>query len=387
MSDATLAPSSPTAAGEDAPARAPRRRILTAMTEQFEAIYFDGFVDRRRRVALTFASMLEISEEGAFLVAWPYAEVRRLPSPADVMRLRAVGAARLAQLDIRDPKTQQEVERHCPMLAGDKTLQADGSTLKILAWSLAATASIVGLIWFGAPFAAKEIAPLVPLSWEKRLGEAAEGQVRETFGGRSCASPRGSAALAKLSQRLQEASNLRLPATIEAISSTTPNAVALPGGKVFILEGLLEKAQSQDEIVGVLAHEFGHLQNRDHLRRLIADGGVAYIFGLLFGDVAGAGAVVYVGKTLLSAANSREVEAQADAFAAQTLARLGRPAKPMGELLLRVAGDEREGVFTILHDHPLSEERLAQLAAADKGEATPPVLTDDEWKALQTICD
>ncbi len=357
------------------------------MTEQFEAIYFDGFVSKKRRVTLTFASMLEICEDGAFLVAWPYAEVRRIPAPADVMRLRAVGAAQLAQLDIRDPDTQREVERHCPMLAGDKTLHADGSTLKIVAWSLAATASIVGLIWFGVPFAADRLAPLVPVSWEKRFGEAAEGQVREIFDGKSCASPKGAAALEKLSKRLQEASSLRLPATIEAISSKTPNAFALPGGKVFILAGLLEKAQSQDEVLGVLAHELGHLQNRDHLRRIIANGGIAYLFGLLFGDVAGGGAVVFVGKTLLNAANSREAEAQADAFAAQTLAGLGRPAKPMGELLLRVTGKEQDGFLTILHDHPLSEDRLAKLAAADKGATAPPVLTEDEWKALKTICD
>ncbi|MEF3366149.1 M48 family metallopeptidase [Methylocystis sp. 9N] len=354
---------------------------------RFEATYFDGFANEARRVALRFGPMLEVYDGDAFLFAWPYAEARRIPAPPDMMRLRAASAPRLARLEIRDPDARKEIERHCPLLEGDKTLLRKGSTLKIVAWSLAAVAGFVGLVWFGAPFAASEIAPLVPLSWEKRLGEAAEGQVHETFGGSACVSAQGSAALAKLSQRLQEASNLRLPATIEAISSKTPNAVAMPGGKVFILEGLLEKAQSQDEIVGVLAHEFGHLQNRDHLRRLIADGGVAYLFGLLFGDVAGAGAVVYVGRTLLSAANSREVEAQADAFAAQTLARLGRPTKPMGELLLRVTGDERDGVFTILHDHPLSEERLAQLAAADKGETAPPVLTDDEWKALKTICD
>lgn len=357
------------------------------MTRIHEAIYFDGVVNKKRRVTLVFDSMLEICEDGGFLVAWPFAEVRRLPGPPDVMRLRAASAAQLAQLEIRDPETQGEVERHCPMLGGDRTLRSDASTLKIVLWSLAATASIAGLIWFGVPFAADRLAPLVPVSWEKRLGEAAEGQVREMFEGKACASPKGNAALATLSKKLQDASKLRLPVSIEAIGSTTPNAFALPGGKVFILKGLLDKAESQDEILGVLAHELGHVQNRDHLRRVIADGGVAYLFGLLFGDVAGGGAVVFIGKTLLNAANSREAESQADSFAAQTVAALGRPAKPMGELLLRVTGKEKDGFLTILHDHPMSEDRLAKLAAADKGAKAPPVLTDAEWKALKSICD
>lgn len=354
------------------------------MTERLEAIYFDGVVNKKRRVALAFGDALEIYEDGALLSTWAYADVRRVPAPPEMMRLRAIGAAQLAHLDIRDVETRREVERHCSKLADDTA--HEGSTLKIVGWSLAATASIIGLVWFGVPFAADRLAPLVPLSWEKRLGDVAERQMRQIFDGKTCASPKGATALAKLSNRLQDASSLRMPASIEALSSKTPNAFALPGGKVFILSGLLAKAQSQDEILGVLAHELGHLQNRDHLRRIIADGGTAYLFGLLFGDVTGGGAVVFIGKTLLTTANSREAESRADAFAAQALAKLGRPAKPMGELLLRVTGKEEDGVFAILHDHPLSEDRLAKLSAADKATADP-VLTAEEWKALQTICD
>ena len=62
----------------------------------------------------------------------------------------------------------------------------------------------------------------------------------------------------------------------------------------------------------------------------------------MFGHVTGGGAIIYASKTLLFAAHSRESEAAADAFAAATLAKLGRPARPMGELLLRVAGPEAQ---------------------------------------------
>lgn len=354
------------------------------MTEKFEGIYFDGLVNKKRRVTLIFSDALEICDDGAVLTVWPYSDMRRISAPPDEMRLRAIGAAELAHLDIRAGETQREVERHCPKLADDEA--HEGSTLKIVGWSLAATASIIGLVWFGVPFAADRLAPLVPMSWEKRLGDVAERQMRQMFDGKSCTTPKGAAALAKLSKRLQDASSLRMPASIEALSSKTPNAFALPGGKVFVLAGLLEKAQSQDEILGVLAHELGHLKNRDHLRHIIADGGTAYLFGLLFGDVTGGGAVVFIGKTLLTTANSREAEARADAFAGQALANLGRPAKPLGELLLRVTGKEEDGFLTILHDHPLSEDKLAKLSAADKATADP-VLTAEEWMELKKICD
>ena len=227
----------------------------------------------------------------------------------------------------------------------------------------------------------------MPISIERSLGEAADSHVRSMFGTKQCAGPAGAAALAKLSARLRSASDLRLPATIIVLASKTPNAFALPGGKVYLLSGLLDKAENQDEMLGVLAHELGHSQHRDHLRRMIVDGGAAYLIGLLFGHVTGGGAIIYASKTLLFAAHSRESEAAADAFAAATLAKLGRPARPMGELLLRVTGPEGNGATAILHDHPLSRERLDYLAARDKGATGPAVLGDEEWAALKAICE
>ncbi|WP_457795862.1 M48 family metallopeptidase [Methylocystis sp. S23] len=350
------------------------------------ACYFDGRAGKRRAVGLVFGPALEIMEDGALLAAWPYAEVRRLPPPGGVMRIRALGAPKGAWLEIDDPATQAEVERHCPLLAGEKA-PPNPEGRKRLAYGLAAAALFGAFLWGGVPRMAGIIAPVIPDAWEKKLGESADEEVRKSFSGKSCAAPAGAAALRKISQRLQEASHLRLPATIEAISSKTPNAFALPGGKVYLLSGLLDKAQSQDEIAGVLAHELGHLEHRDHLRRIIATGGTALLVGLVFGDVSGGAAMVVVGNSILNAAHSRENETQADAFAAQTMAALGRPAKPMGELLIRITGENEGGPLSILQDHPLSEDRLARLARANKSETAAPLLSVEEWKALKAICE
>lgn len=350
------------------------------------ATYFDGYALRRRAVMLIFGPALEILEDGVFLAAWPYADVRRIVSPGGLMRLRALGAAKDAWLEIDDPETQRAVERHCLLLSGERPPDSRNAR-KRLGYALLATAMFGAFLWGGVPRMAGLVAPIIPVEWEQKIGEAADAQVRQTFSGKTCASKNGAAALAKFSQRLQAAAHLRLPATIEVVSSKIPNAFALPGGKVYLLSGLLDKARSQDEALGVLAHEFGHLEHRDHLRRIIATGGTALLVGMVFGDVTGGGAMIVIGNSLLNAAHSREAEAQADDFAAQTLARLGRPAKPMGELLLRITGKEKDDMFTVLHDHPMSEDRLARLAAADKGASDPPLLSDEEWRALKAICD
>jgi Zn-dependent protease with chaperone function len=349
------------------------------------ASYFDGYVERRRAVQLAFGPALEIVEGGALLAAWPYAEVRRLPPPGGVMRLTALGAPKGARLEIDDPQTQADIARHCLLLLGERKAR-DPEGRRRLGYGLAASVIFGAFLWGGVPRMAGVIAPAIPVEWEKKLGDSANEELRKTFPGKSCKAPDGVDALRKVAQRLQDASHLRLPATIEAISSTLPNAFALPGGKVYLLSGLLDKARSQDEVIGVLAHEFGHLENRDHLRRIVAMGGTAMLVGLVFGDVTGGSAMVVVGNSLFNAAHSRENEAQADAFAARTLAQLGRPAKPMGELLVRITGEDDGGPLSILRDHPLSEDRLEALEAADRGAVAPPLLSDDEWKALKGIC-
>ncbi|MGA3062002.1 MAG: M48 family metallopeptidase [Methylocystis sp.] len=351
---------------------------------EWEAVYFDGRVKRGRLVTLRFGPALEIAESGVFLTAWPYADVRRASAGEGVWILHALGAPELARLEARGPALQAQITARCRLLAGEG---ARGATSSAIGWSIAGVAAMVGAIWVGIPRAADRIAARVPISMERRLGEAADSQARAAFGTKQCAAPAGAAALAKLSARLRSASDLRLPATIVVLASKTPNAFALPGGKVYLLSGLLAKAENQDEIIGVLAHELGHLQHRDHLCRMIADGGGAYLIGLLFGHVTGGGALIYASKTLLFAAHSRESEAAADAFAAATLAKLGRPAKPMGELLLRITGPEADGATAILHDHPLSQERLDYLAARDKGATGPALLGAEEWAALKTICE
>jgi predicted Zn-dependent protease len=302
------------------------------------------------------------------------------------MRLRAIGAPKGAWLEIDDAGTRKAIERLCPMLGGEKP-RLDRTGRKRLGYGLLAAAAFGAFLWSGVPRMAGMIAPAIPVDWEKKLGDAADKEVRKTFPGKSCAAPAGAAALSKVSRRLQEASKLRLPATIEVVSSKIPNAFALPGGKVYLLSGLLEKARSQDEVLGVLAHELGHLEHRDHMRRVIATGGTALLVGMVFGDVTGGGVMIALGNSLLNAAHSRENEAQADDFAAATMAQLGRPARPLGELLMRITGTEKDAPFSILHDHPLSEDRLEKLAAADRGSTGPAVLTETEWRALKSICE
>ncbi len=163
----------------------------------FEAIYFDGRSNQKRQVELVFGPALEISENGVFLAAWAYSDIRRLDAPKGSMRLRAITAPELARLELHNPALQEQILNACRLLDGDGYREI--STRSIVGWSLVAAASIGGMIWFGVPYAADRIAPLIPLSWEKRLGDAADHQTRSIFKGKTCQASKGAQALDEVS--------------------------------------------------------------------------------------------------------------------------------------------------------------------------------------------
>jgi predicted Zn-dependent protease len=225
----------------------------------------------------------------------------------------------------------------------------------------------------------------VPQALERRLGDVAEGQFKTVFG-KTCDSAPGQAAFAKLVNALRESAGLDTSIQTAVLASAIPNAFALPGGKVYLFNGLLVKAENADEIAGVLAHELGHLRHRDSTRNLIYNGGTSFLIGLLFGDISGSGALIFASRSLVSASYSREAEQNADTFAIDVMHRLGRPSKPMGELMFRVTGKEGDKSLSILASHPLTEDRLARMSKEDLPPGGPPLLTAAEWASLKAIC-
>ena len=349
------------------------------------SVFYDGTSSRRHQVQLVLGERLEISENGTVIAVWPFADIRRADGAIGILRLSCVSAPSLARLEVRDAARAAALSFRSPQL-NDKVAGRHG-VAAIIGWSLAATISIVAMIWFGLPHVADRLAPLVPNALERRIGDAAEGQIRIVFGGKACNSnAAGSAAFFKLMRKLSAAADIETPMRAEVLDTPVPNAFALPGGKVYLFSALLAKAENPDEIAGVLAHELGHLKHRDNMRILIYNGGTSFLIGLLFGDVTGSSALIFASRSLVTSSYSREAEQGADDFSIQVMHRLGRPAKAMGELLFRVTGNEGDKNLTILASHPFTEDRLKRMSEADIPSSGQPLLTAAEWKALKAIC-
>jgi predicted Zn-dependent protease len=196
-------------------------------------------------------------------------------------------------------------------------------------------------------------------------------------------------ALETLADKLRGANGLDTgDLTLVVIKSKVPNAFALPGKRIVILDGILQASETPDEIAGVLAHEMGHIAHHDGMRTLIESGGMGFVLGTVLGDFAGATAIFFAGKALVQASFSREVEAAADTYAIETMRVLGRSPVPLGNLLVRLSASSSAGGSqpSLLDSHPATPDRLAAMKLSRVLNTGLPILSEIEFKALKLIC-
>jgi Zn-dependent protease with chaperone function len=358
--------------------------VSTAPSLEGACVFYDGASSRRHVVELVLNDELEICENGGTLAIWPFAEVRRADGAPGILRLGCESAPTLARLEVRDAALAAVLISRCPDL--NQNAPGRHGVTAIVGWSVAATVSIIAVIWFALPLAADRLAPLVPPTLERRIGDASERQISAMFGGKPCSSAAGGVAFNKLMQQISTAAGFDTPVRSAVLNTPVPNAFALPGGKVFLFSGLLARANDPDEIAGVLAHELGHVMHRDNTRNMIYSGGTSFLIGLLFGDVTGSGALVFASRSLVTASYSREAEQNADDFSIDVMRRLDRPTKPMGDLIFRITGNQGDNTLSILANHPLTEDRLKHLSDENRPANGPPLLSASEWTALKAIC-
>ncbi len=137
----------------------------------------------------------------------------------------------------------------------------------------------------------------------------------------------------RIGQKIAANSDLQVPLQITVLNSKEINAFALPGGFVFIERGILEAADDESQLAGVIAHEMSHAVAR-HGHKLMTKATIAQIIYqaaqvaavVLTGGVAGIGtyyAIQYgfyglgltLSLTLLGV--SRDFEEQADQLGIQ----------------------------------------------------------------------
>ncbi len=151
--------------------------------------------------------------------------------------------------------------------------------------------------------------------------------------------------------------------------TTDVNAMAMPGGNIVVLSGLLNNAKNDSEIAGVLGHEIGHVVNRHTLRSALHQAGLMGCFSIIFQGQGQDQAVWLANLIKLDALQfGRSQEDDADRTGVVLVSKADYD--PRGLIAFFERAQKMQGkmsnildnkTFEILSTHPCTPERIARI--------------------------
>ncbi|MFN7947265.1 MAG: M48 family metallopeptidase [Blastocatellia bacterium] len=172
----------------------------------------------------------------------------------------------------------------------------------------------------------------------------------------------------RVGQNIVLHSDSKIPFTIKVVDSPDVNAFALPGGNLYVNRGLIEAAENEAELAGVMAHEVAHVAARHGMEQvskgtLVNYASIPLIFlggwgGYIVQQVAG----LAVPLTFLKF--SRGAEKEADLLGAQYMWASGYDPNALITFFEKLQEKNKKKPGTIakaFSTHPLTEDRIKEV--------------------------
>jgi Zn-dependent protease with chaperone function len=332
------------------------------------ALYFDGRSARAHPVTLTLHGH-DLHLDGAGLSRIDALPAVRLSEPMG-QAARIITFADGAHVEVRD---------HAALAV---LLAASGQRdSTIVRWSfqpravLALLAGLLCALWFawqfGLPWAARQAAPHVP---DEVVTALSQQTLAWVDGGVMTASTLDVQRQQSLRSALDAAARVDGQSLTHALmfrsgGAMGANAFALPDGTLIVTDQLVALAGNDDEVLAVLLHELGHARSR-HGTRMLLQGSVSALFMAWYlGDVSSLLAMAPT--ALIQAGYSRDMEREADDFAARMLRRQGLSPALLADMLEKLAAAHDKDAHSPdslpawLSSHPDTAERIARLRNGD----------------------
>lgn len=249
--------------------------------------------------------------------------------------------------------------------------------------SLIGFAMVSSLVGFVAVNAPTWLGKRVPISWETGMSD--DGI--EDLSANTCQTKDSAAALAQLVTALdrENADRHLPPITVELIKIDYVNAVALPGGRVLVFDGLLKHIDSPDALAGVIGHEIGHVRERHVMQAMLREFGISMaLSGFRSGMTNTLG-------SMMSLRYSREAETEADSWASKRLGQASISPLPIAGFFTsseEASGYEQGAMAAYLSSHPDSGLRAKAFRASYRSDMKyRPALDRAQFDAIRYACE
>ena len=218
------------------------------------------------------------------------------------------------------------------------------------------------------PVTGKKELTLVSEAQELSIGKQQYAPMRQAQGGDYVVDPELTAYVSEVGQRLAAVSDRKLPYEFRVLNNSSPNAWALPGGKIVLNRGLLTELESESELAAVLGHEITHAAAKhtaQNLSRsmLLQGAMMATVMATQDKDYAqiaqlGAG----IGAQLVTTKYGRDAEREADYYGMKYMSRAGydtQGAVDLQNTFVKLSeGKRQDWLSGLFASHPPSQERV-----------------------------
>ena len=180
------------------------------------------------------------------------------------------------------------------------------------------------------------------------------------------------------------------------------NALALPGGPIVIFEGLIDKAESPEELAGVLAHEIQHILLRHSTRGILRNLAKSMLVTLFLGDVNSVmEGIIQLAGQLETLGLSREMEAEADQKGMELILAANIDPHGMIRIFKKLMQEdfsqkklpkgkpvsEENDLSSYFSTHPSSQNRLARLEKqmrSHENRIWTPLFPNLDWNEIKS---
>lgn len=169
----------------------------------------------------------------------------------------------------------------------------------------------------------------------------------------------------RIGQSLVRNSDAKVPFTIKVIDSEEINALALPGGFLYVTSGLLIATEDEAELAGIMAHEIAHVAARHATRQMTR----TQMFNLASLPLIafGGGLVIIARETIGSLSKmrfSRGLESEADYLALEYMYKAGYDPSALISIVERLEKDENQSPGALVKafaTHPQASDRIRKM--------------------------
>jgi Zn-dependent protease with chaperone function len=324
--------------------------------------YFDGQTAKPKEVEVTIRSrMIDIFH--------PESGFRETVRQPDITSFELIGKDRIIirfgteieeMLDVRSDDFVSAFKEQFPSAKNQQNIleRFANTGIKGIAVLLAALVGAVLLIYlFVIPAFADMSARFFPVSYEKELGRMIYGNIIKNYD--------IDTAKTELVNELVQHVDFRSPYELHftVVDYDQKNAFAMPGGYILIFSGIMDDMENYSELMGLLAHEVSHVNERHTLRALFRSLSSFIFISILLNDVNGLTTIVLENvNTIRTMSFSRSLEKEADMKGLEILFHNNIDPNGMVKLFENLMKDgDVPDELEFMSTHPITEKRISYL--------------------------